>query len=87
MPSRSCGIVLVVMRCAMICCHVLCCAVLCCAVLCWGLLCAVERSCELLSDVLDRLDLRAVSWLLGELGRAGALCSWLQIKMNPQEED
>lgn len=37
----------------------------------------------LLSDVLDRLDLRAVSWLLlGETRRAGALCSWLMIKMN-----
>jgi hypothetical protein len=45
--------------------------------------CAVGRNCVLLSDVLDRLDLRAVSWLLlGETRRAGALCSWLMIKMN-----
>ena len=64
-------------------CHVLSSAMLCCA----GAYCAVERSCELPSDVLDRLDLRAVSWLLGELGRAGALCSWLQIKMSFQGED
>lgn len=71
-PAVAVGLLAVVL-CAMRCYHGLCCAVAGCAVA--G--CAVERSCDLLSDVLDRLDLRAVSWLPGELGQAGALCSWL----------